>query len=113
MRLPLWSPDGSRIAFESVRSGSIALSVKPSSGDGEEDVLFESPDVKIPCDWSPDGKLLMYYVPNPTSGTDLWVLPRETKVPVVFLKTRGERAVGAVFTGWTLGRVPIERDRAI
>ncbi len=87
MRLPLWSPDGRRIAFESVRSGAIALSVKPSSGDGAEEVLFESPEVKIPCDWSRDGKLLMYYVPNPASGTDLWVLPQETKIPIEFLKT--------------------------
>ncbi len=94
MRLPLWSPDGSRIAFESVRSGSVALSVKPLTGDGAEDVLFESPEVKIPCDWSPDGKLLMYYVPNPTSGTDLWVLPRETKVPFVFLKTEANELWG-------------------
>jgi dipeptidyl aminopeptidase/acylaminoacyl peptidase len=94
MRLPLWSPDGSRIAFESVRSGAVALSVKPSTGDGAEDVLFESPEVKIPCDWSPDGKLLMYYVPNPTSGTDLWVLPQETNVPFVFLKTEANELWG-------------------
>ncbi|HEY0285351.1 MAG TPA: hypothetical protein VGC23_08180, partial [Vicinamibacterales bacterium] len=94
MRLPLWSPDGSRIAFESVRSGVVALSVKPSTGDGAEQVLFESPEVKIPCDWSPDGKLLMYYVPNPTSGTDLWVLPQETNVPFVFLKTEANELWG-------------------
>lgn len=87
MRLPLWSPDGRRIAFESVRSGAIALSVRPSSRDAGEEVLFVSPEVKIPCDWSPDGKFLMYYVPNPTSGTDLWVLPQETKIPIEFLKT--------------------------
>ena len=113
MRLPVWSPDGSRIAFESVRSGSIALSVKPSTGDGDEDVLFESPEVKVPCDWSPDGKLLMYYVPDPTSGTDLWVLPRGDEGAVRLPQDRGERAVGAVLTGWTLGRVPIERNRAL
>ncbi len=94
MRLPLWSPDGSRIAFQSVRAGSIALSVKPSAGDGAEDVLFESPEVKIPSDWSPDGKLLMYYVPNPTSGTDLWVLPRDTRVPFAFLKTEANELWG-------------------
>ena len=94
MRLPLWSPDGSRIAFESVRSGSVALSVKSLTGDGAEEVLFESPEVKIPCDWSPDGKFLMYYVPDPTSGTDLWVLPRETKVPFVFLKTEANELWG-------------------
>lgn len=94
MRLPMWSPDGSHIAFESVRSGSVALSVKPSSGDGAEEVLFESPEVKIPCDWSADGKFLMYYVPNPTSGTDLWVLPRETHVPFVFLQTEANELWG-------------------
>jgi serine/threonine protein kinase len=87
MRLPLWSPEGGRIAFESVRSGAVALSVKPVTGDGPETVLLESPEVKVPCDWSPDGTLLMYYVPNPASGTDLWVLPQETHVPSVFLKT--------------------------
>ena len=61
--------------------------MKPSTGDGAEDVLFESPEVKVPCDWSPDGRALMYYVPDPTSGTDLWVLPLETRVPSIFLKT--------------------------
>jgi Tol biopolymer transport system component len=86
-RLPVWSPDGGRIAFESVRSGSVALSARPSSGEGAEDVLFESPEIKIPCDWSPDGRFLLYYVPDPKTGTDLWVLPQETRVPFVFLKT--------------------------
>jgi eukaryotic-like serine/threonine-protein kinase len=94
MRLPLWSPDGSRVAFQSVRSGSVALSVKPSAGDGADDVLFESPEVKVPTDWSPDGKLLMYYVPNPRSGTDLWVLPWDTRVPVAFLRTEANELWG-------------------
>jgi serine/threonine protein kinase/Tol biopolymer transport system component len=86
-RLPVWSPDGARVAFESVRSGSVALSMKPSTGDGAGEVLFESPEVKIPCDWSPDGRFLLYYVPDPKTGTDLWVLPSESRVPFVFLKT--------------------------
>ena len=94
MRLPLWSPDGGRIAFQSVRPGSIGLSVKSSAGDGAEDVLFESPEVKIPSDWSPDGTLLMYYVPNPASGTDLWVLPQDTRVPFAFLKTEANELWG-------------------
>ena len=107
-RLPLWSPDGARIAFESVRSGTVTLSAKPSSGDGGEDVLFESPDVKIPCDWSPDGRFLVYYVPNPKSGTDLWVLPTDTRVPFLFLQDRGQRTVGPVLAGRTLDGVSIE-----
>jgi Tol biopolymer transport system component len=61
--------------------------VKPSTEDGAEDVLFESPEVKIPCDWSPDGRSLVYYVPDPKTGTNLWVLPLATRVPFIFLKT--------------------------
>ena len=36
----------------------------------------------------------MYYVPNPTSGTDLWVLPQETRVPFVFLRTEANELWG-------------------
>ncbi len=93
-RLPVWSPDGSRIAFESVRSGSVALSAKPSTRDGDEEILFESPETKIPCDWSPDGKFLVYYVPDPKTGTDLWVLPLDTRVPFVFLETAANELWG-------------------
>ena len=93
-RLPLWSPDGNRIAFESVRSGSVALAEKPSGGDGIEEVLFASPDIKIPCDWSPDGQFLMYYVPDPKTGTDLWVLQRGSRTPVAFLRTEANELWG-------------------
>ena len=86
-RLPMWSPDGTRIAFASIRSGSVALSMKPSTEDGDEDVLFASPETKVPCDWSPDGRYLVYYVPDPKTGTDLWILPVDTRVPSVFLRT--------------------------
>jgi serine/threonine protein kinase len=86
-RLPTWSQNGDRIAFESVGSGSVKLAVKSASGGGDEDVLFESPQGKIPCDWSPDGRFLLYYVPDPKTGTDLWVLPAETRKPFLFLKT--------------------------
>jgi Tol biopolymer transport system component len=95
-RLPVWSPDGGRIAFESIRSGSVALSVKPTTGVGDEEVLFQSPDVKIPSDWSPDGRYLVYYVPNADTGTDLWVLPTTAPVPFVFLRTEANELWGQV-----------------
>jgi Tol biopolymer transport system component len=93
-RLPVWSPEGGRIAFESIRSGSVALSVKPASGDGDEEILFTSAEAKIPCDWSPDGRFLVYYVPDPKTGTDLWILPQDTRVPFVFLKTAANELWG-------------------
>jgi Tol biopolymer transport system component len=86
-RLPVWSPDGMRIAFESVRAGTVTLSALSSTGEGPEDVLVESPRAMIPCDWSPNGRFLLYYVPDPKTGTDLWVLPVDTRVPAPFLQT--------------------------
>jgi Tol biopolymer transport system component len=86
-RLPLWSHDGGRIAFESVRSSTVTLSALAPAGNGVEDVLLESPLAMIPNDWSPDGRSLIYYVPDPSTGTDLWVLPMDTRRPRVFLQT--------------------------
>ena len=86
-RLPTWSSNGDRIVFESVGSGTVKLAVKSASGGGGEEMLFESPQGKIPCDWSPDGRYLLYYVPDPKTGTDLWVLPTETRKPFLFLQT--------------------------
>jgi serine/threonine protein kinase len=86
-RLPLWSHDGARIAFESVRSSSVTLSALPPGGDSVEEALVESQTTKIPNDWSPDGRFLIYYIPAANTGTDLWVLPLDTRRPRIFLQT--------------------------
>ena len=94
-RLPVWSRgDGARLAFQSVGSRSVTLSMKSSSDDADEEVLFASPEVKVPCDWSPDGRFLMYYIPDPKTASDLWVLPLDTRVPSVFLKTQASENWG-------------------
>src|SRR5688572_23876090 len=94
MHLPLWSHDGGRVAFESVRSSSVTLSTLASSGDGVEETLVESQAGMIPNDWSPDGRSLIYYVPSATTGTDLWVLPMDTRRPRLFLQTEANELWG-------------------
>ncbi len=36
----------------------------------------------------------MYYVPDPKTGTDLWVLPLDTRAPVLLLKTEANELWG-------------------
>jgi eukaryotic-like serine/threonine-protein kinase len=71
---PLWSPDGSRILFRSNRQGRDALYLKPSSGAGNEELLWESMGQKRPLSWSSDGRFLLFSEIDPKS-IDLWMLP--------------------------------------
>ena len=87
-RFPIWSPDGTRIAFESNRTGTRDLYVKAASGAGAEEVLVASSQTKLPTDWSADGRFLLYFSVDPQTNADLWVLSLEgDRTPWVFLKT--------------------------
>ncbi len=75
---PVWSPDGSRIAFSAGDSPN-TIYEKSASGAGEEKELLKKPgEVILPTSWSHDGRFLLYYAANvPKTGSDLWVLPLE------------------------------------
>jgi Tol biopolymer transport system component len=84
---PAWSPDGSRIVFSSNRDGAANLYQKPSSGAGDDELLFKSDDAKLPTDWSPDGRYILYQDFS-QKDFDLWVLPLfEERKPALFLQT--------------------------
>ena len=94
-RFPVWSPDGSRIVFDSNRKGPRNLYIKPSSGAGSEELLVESPQDKLGVDWSADGRFIVYYSIDPQTGRDLWVLPLEgDRKPWMFLKTNFDERWG-------------------
>ena len=87
-RLPIWSPAGTRIAFDSNRTGTRDLYLKAAGGAGAEEVLVASPQIKGATDWSADGRFLLYHSIDPQTSSDLWVLPLEgDRTPGVFLKT--------------------------
>jgi Tol biopolymer transport system component len=84
-RYPLWSPDGTRVAFASNRNGTYDLYQKPADGSGREDLLLQSPDFKRPNSWSPDGRFILYSVTN--NNGDLMVLPLTGEHAFPFLST--------------------------
>jgi Tol biopolymer transport system component len=87
--LPIWSPDGTRIAFSSTRKGGLDLYLKSASGAGNEDLLLETPQTKALSDWSSDGRFLLYSNSDPKTGFDIWVLPLEgDRKPYPFVQTK-------------------------
>ncbi|HEY5618926.1 MAG TPA: hypothetical protein VIK60_13365, partial [Vicinamibacterales bacterium] len=74
---PIWSPDARRLVFGSNRTGVVDLYEKPVSGVGMEDLLLATPQAKVPLDWSPDGRFLLYRVEPRAASYDLWALPME------------------------------------
>lgn len=103
-RSPIWSPDGSRIAFTSNRSGHFDLYQKNASGAGNEDVLLASDVDKVPTDWSADGRFIAYLTSgDPKTKIDSWILPMtsgraDTSSQVPFLRTEFNEGTGATFS---------------
>jgi eukaryotic-like serine/threonine-protein kinase len=61
---PVWSPDGSRIAFSSDRKGKRDIYWKAAGGAGADELLLDFAGSKSLEDWSPDGKLLLFNLNN-------------------------------------------------
>jgi DNA-binding winged helix-turn-helix (wHTH) protein/Tol biopolymer transport system component len=96
---PLWSPDGGRIVFESLNTG---IYVKPSGGKEDETLLLESANLpddagRIPCEWSPDSRFLLYSQIDSRTGYDLWKLPLSgARKPVALLNSEFNESCGTL-----------------
>ena len=84
---PVWSPDGSRIAFQSDRRHQADAFVRAADGSGADEAMTDSDDQRIPNDWSPDGRLLSLF--DRQAGGDRLI--RLSAVPV-----SGEHKVSVV-----------------
>jgi Tol biopolymer transport system component len=86
---PVWSPDGTRIAWGGMRGGQFDLVAKTVGGTGEEEVLLEAEGNQFPSSWSPDGKSLLYYSLDSDTGWDVYVLPLEgDRTPHPYLRSK-------------------------
>jgi Tol biopolymer transport system component len=72
---PVWSPDGSRIAYVTILKGQQGIYVRPSNGQGSEQLLYKHAGAFMNLsDWSSDGKFLTFAISDMAGGT-LYTLP--------------------------------------
>jgi Tol biopolymer transport system component len=72
--MPIWSPDGKSIVYAALKSGKWGLYRTLSSGAGKEELLYESDLPKAPMSWSKDEARIVFWVQDPKTASDLWVL---------------------------------------
>ena len=82
----VWSPDGTRLAFRSNRTGVIELYERSANGGGVDRPLLPPeayrtvPYGLFPTGWSPNGDLIAS-APRRGGGMDLWLLPLGDTAP--------------------------------
>jgi hypothetical protein len=74
---PVWSPNGSHIAFATGRGGALTVYEMAVNGIGQIEALDKEPaNLRVPLDWSHDGRYLIEGVlVDAKSKFSAWVLP--------------------------------------
>jgi Tol biopolymer transport system component len=93
---PVWSPDGSRIAFSNNPSGSDDLFVRPASPGGKADLLFSSSFLKYPTDWTRDGRYILFGTIAAGTKSDVWAYSLAERRARPILDTVSAEGYGAV-----------------
>jgi len=90
---PVWSPDGSRLAYAWHKGGEDQANLFESRLDRAEEpgVLVPPGSVRWPLDWSRDGRFILFAQIEPETKFDLWMLPvAEGAKPSLVVRTPGK-----------------------
>ena len=70
-RAAIWSRDGRRLTYTSMRDGESNLYSEPADGSGRVERLTTSPLTQFPASWSRDDRTLSFVEIDPVTGADI------------------------------------------
>jgi dipeptidyl aminopeptidase/acylaminoacyl peptidase len=83
---PIWSPDGSRVAYFSIRRKGVYQ--RAANATGPEELLFKATSIGT-SDWSPDGRFIFFSRLDEQTGRDVWAAALSNSVkPYPLLNTQ-------------------------
>jgi len=98
-RLPIWSGDSQRVAYQSDREGDLAIFAQRADGSGPVERLTKPAQgaSHVPDSWSPDGEHLLF---SETKGNEIssWLLSTKDKKVSPFGDIRSLLPINAVFS---------------
>jgi Tol biopolymer transport system component/tRNA A-37 threonylcarbamoyl transferase component Bud32 len=85
--MPVWSPDGKRIAFASRRNNKWGIYIRPADKTSNEELIVEPGIPTAPMNWTKADQII-YWVDDPKTRGDIWVVPVSgERKPVPILQT--------------------------
>ena len=88
-RYPSWSPDGRSVLFGLRTDSTDGLDLYEAAADGSGGIrlVYGAPYDQYEGEWLPDGRVLALRQTVPSTGRDLWMVPRPEGDPTEVLRT--------------------------
>jgi Tol biopolymer transport system component len=78
-QFPVWSPDGTRVAWVQERGSVLGIHQRNANGVGDMELLVradaDAGGNTFPVDWTADGRFLLYTTRAPKTRIDTWAVP--------------------------------------
>ena len=84
---PVWSPDGSRVAYFGKQGDSYDIFTRAAQAGAKGELLLKTSDKKFPSDWSRDGRNIIFSMEGVGTRLDIWGLSMADRHPAPVVNT--------------------------